>query len=310
MNALSTPERADTRPLAGVLWMVLTGLLFVGMTAIVKNMGDAVPAAQAAFLRYLLGLVFLLPMLPAMMRARLGRRDLGLFGLRGAVHTLGVILWFFAMTRIPLAEVTAMNYLVPVYVTLGAALFLGERLRLRRILAVGAAILGAMIILRPGLREVSPGHIAMLGTAVFMSASYLIAKRMTGSASPEVVVGMLSVTVTIGLAPFAWVVWVPVTTEQLGWFLLVAFFATAGHYTMTLAFTAAPIGVTQPVTALQLVWAVALGALAFGEPIDPYVVTGGVVIVSAVIFIALREQAMRRARLRDDGPPTIPREGV
>jgi drug/metabolite transporter (DMT)-like permease len=310
MNALSNPARTDTRPVTGVLWMILTGLLFVGMTAIVKHMGAGVPAAQSAFLRYLFGLVFLLPLLPIMLRARLDRRDLTLFGFRGAIHTLGVILWFFAMTRIPLAEVTAMNYLVPVYVTLGAALFLGERLRLRRILAVAAAILGALIILRPGIREVSAGHVAMMGTALFLAASYLIAKRMTGRASPEVVVGMLSITATIGLAPFAWAVWTPVTNAQVAWLFLVGFFATAGHYTMTLAFAAAPIGVTQPVTALQLVWAVALGALAFGEPVDPYVVLGGVVIVSAVIFIALREQAARRAEAREDDHPVVPREGV
>ena len=310
MNALKTTAPTDTRPVAGVLWMVVTGLFFVGVTAVVKHMGDAVPAAQSAFLRYLLGLVFLLPMLPSMARAQLDRRDLSLYGLRGLVHSLGVILWFFAMTRISLAEVTAMNYLVPVYVTLGAALFLGERLRLRRLFAVAAAILGALIILRPGIREISPGHVAMLGTAVFFAMSYLIAKRMSGRANPAVVVGMLSVTVTIGLAPFAWAVWVPVTMEQIGWLFLVAFFATAGHYTMTLAFVAAPIGVTQPVTALQLVWAVALGALAFGEPVDLYVVLGGIVIVSAVIFIALREQALRRAEARADDPPIVPREGV
>jgi len=310
MDAPSHPPRADTRPVAGVLWMVLTGLLFVGMTATVKYLGDVVPAAQAAFLRYLLGLVFFLPVLPMMLRARFDRKDLTLYGLRGAVHTLGVILWFFAMTRIPLAEVTAMNYLIPVYVTLGAAVFLGEKLRLRRLLAVAAAIIGALIILRPGLREVSAGHIAMLGTALFLAASYLIAKRMTDSTSPVLVVAMLSVTVTVGLAPFAWAVWVPVSMEQLAWFLVVAFFATAGHYTMTLAFAAAPIGVTQPVTALQLVWAIALGALLFAEPVDPFVVFGGAVIVAAVVFIALREQAAMRAQSRCAERPVFPREGV
>ncbi|WP_245243112.1 DMT family transporter [Pararhodobacter sp. SW119] len=310
MNASSDFVHREPRPIAGILWMVVTGLMFVGVTAVVKHMGDGVPAAQSAFLRYLLGLVFFLPMLPTLHTIRIERRDLGLYGLRGLVHALGVLLWFFSMTRISLAEVTAMNYLAPVYVTLGAALFLGERLRLRRVMAVLVAISGALIILRPGIRELSTGHIAMLFAAVLLAASYLIAKRMTGRASPLVVVGMLSVTVTVFLAPFAWAVWQPISLEQVGWLFLVAFFATAGHYTMTLAFVSAPVGVTQPVTALQLVWAVALGALAFGEPVDPYVVLGGVVIVSAVIFIAVREQAVRRAEALADDPPIVPREGV
>jgi len=278
--------------------MLLAGLCFVGVTATVKNMGAGIPAAQSAFLRYALGLVFLLPVLPAFRQMRLAPRDWGLFGVRGLVHAFGVMLWFYAMTRIPLAEVTAMGYLTPVGVALGAALFLGERLRLRRIAAIAAAILGALIILRPGLREVSPGHMAMVLNAVFFSASYLIAKRMTGVVPPSVVVGMLSIFVTLGLAPFAFAVWVPVTWQEVAWLALVASFATAGHYAMTVAFASAPISVTQPVTALQLVWAVLLGALFFAEPVDVYVIMGGGVIVGAVIFIALREQALARAEGR------------
>ena len=278
--------------------MILAGLCFVAVTATVKSMGNAMPAPQSAFLRYLLGLIFLLPVVPAFRQMRLAPRDWGLFGVRGLFHAFGVMLWFYAMTRIPLAEVTAMGYLTPVGIALGAALFLGERLRLRRIAAIAAAILGALIILRPGLREVSPGHLAMVLNAVFFSGSYLIAKRMTGVVPPSVVVGMLSIFVTLGLAPFAFVVWVPVTWAEVAWLAMVACFATAGHYAMTMAFASAPISVTQPVTALQLVWAVALGALFFAEPVDLYVIMGGGVIVGAVIFIALREQAMARAEGR------------
>lgn len=298
MHALNTPATAPPRPIAGVLWMLVAGLCFVGVTATVKNMGDDIPAAQSAFLRYLLGLVFLLPVLTAFRQMRLAPRDWGLFGVRGLAHAFGVMLWFYAMTRIPLAEVTAMGYLTPVGVALGAALFLGEGLRLRRIAAIVAAILGALVILRPGLREISPGHLAMMLNAVFFSASYLIAKRMTGVVPPSVVVGMLSIFVTLVLAPFAFAVWVPVSWQEVAWLALVASFATAGHYSMTVAFAAAPISVTQPVTALQLVWAVLLGALLFAEPVDLYVIAGGGVIVGAVIFIALREQALARAEGR------------
>lgn len=284
----------QSNPIAGILWMVLTGFTFVCVTAIVKHIGDAVPAAQSAFLRYVLGLIFLIPMIKPIMAARLSRRQLALFSVRGAVHTVAVILWFFAMSRIPLAEVTAMNYLSPIYVSIGAALFMGEKLPPRRLAAVVVAFIGAMIILRPGMREIDPGHIAMLGTAVGFAIGYLVAKQLAGEVSPAVVVGMLSITVTIGLAPFAYAVWVPVLLENIGWLFLVACFATAGHYTMTLAFSAAPLTVTQPVTFLQLVWAVLLGALVFGELVDIWVILGGTLIMSAVTFITWRESVARR----------------
>jgi drug/metabolite transporter (DMT)-like permease len=216
------------------------------------------------------------------------------FLLRGAVHSVGVILWFYAMARIPMAEVTAMNYLAPVYVTLGAGLFLGEKLAARRLIAVGVALLGALVILRPGFREVEPGHLAMLGTGLMLGISYLIAKRSSGRFDPAVVVGMLSLLVTLGLLPFAAAVWVPPTAVQVGWLFVVAGLATGAHYTMTLAFAAAPVSVTQPVTFLQLIWAVLIGWFVFGEPLDGWVVLGGAMIIAAISYITWREAMLKR----------------
>lgn len=287
-------DRAQQSPVLGIFWMVVTGLCFVAVTALVKYLDNAVPAAEAAFLRYVLGLVFLLPVLKSLSTLRLTARQWKLFGLRGLAHTLGVILWFYAMTRIPIAEVTAMNYLNPIYVTLAAALFLGEKLAFRRIIAICVALVGALIILRPGFREVNSGHLAMLATAVMFACSYLVAKLLADEMPASLVVAMLSITVTIGLAPFAFAVWV---TPDI-WALIVCFgvacFATAGHYTMTLAFRAAPLTVTQPVTFLQLVWAVTLGAVVFHEPADIWVILGGLLIMASVIFITLREAQLKR----------------
>ena len=285
---------APSRPLQGILWMVATGLCFVAVTGVVKHAAQDLPAAQAAFLRYVLGLVFLLPIAGTLRRLRMDRREAGVFALRAGVHTAAVTLWFYAMTQIPLAEVTAMNYLAPVYVTLGAALFLGQRLAMRRLLAVVAALAGAVVILRPGFREISAGHVAMLGTAVFMGSSYLLAKHLSGRHPAAVVVALLSVGVTVGLAPLAALDWVRPSAAEVGWMFLVAALATAGHYAMTRAFAAAPVAVTQPVAFLQLVWAVLLGWAVFGEEPDVWVMLGGSMILSAVTFIAWRESRLKR----------------
>lgn len=284
--------------------MLLTGALFVAVIGIVKHLGAGLPPAEMAFLRYFLGLVFLIPMIRPIRRASFTRRDLALFGARGAAHSIAVMAWFYAMTDIPLADVTAIGYLAPVWVTLGAAVFLKEPLAARRLLAVAAALLGAFVIIRPGFRAVSGGHLAMLGTAVLFGASYLIAKLMTERFNPLVIVGMLSITVTIGLAPFAAAVWITPSAVQLGWIFLVAFFATAGHYTMTLAFAAAPVTVTQPVTFLQLVWSVALGAVFFAEPVDIWVIFGGLIILGAVTFITWREAVLKRREMTPPAPAT------
>ena len=289
-----TPEIRPTRPVLGVFWMVVTGLLFVGVTALVKYLGTDIPAPQAAFIRYALGLVFLLPMIRPILRADLSAKQWGLFAARGLAHSIGVALWFFAMARIPIADVTAMNYLAPIYVTIGAALFLGERLALRRVLAVVVALIGALIILRPGFREIGSGHFAMLAVAVVFAASYLLAKLLTDQTNAVIVVGMLSFWVTLGLAPMAAHVWVTPDLHTVLVLFVVACLATAAHYTMTLAFRSAPLTVTQPVTFLQLVWAVSVGTLFFGEAVDIWVVIGGLVILASVSFMTWREAMLKR----------------
>ena len=277
-------------------WMIVTGVLFVAVTATVKHGAKGLPAAESAFLRYVLGIGFLIPMLRPLRDAHLSKRQNKLFWIRGFAHSLAIILWFHAMTRITIAEVTAMNYMTPIYITIGAALFLGERLASRRLLAIAAGFLGALIILRPGFRELTDGHLAMIGAAMLFAVSYLTAKRMADEVPAAVVVAMLSITVTICLLPFALAVWQTPTLMQVFWMFVVAAFATAGHYTMTLAFADAPVSVTQPVVFLQLVWSVLTGAIIFAEPADGWVILGGAVIVAASTFIAIREAMLRRTQ--------------
>ena len=284
------------RPLVGIGWMIVTGMLFVAVASIVKHMNGRVPAAEAAFLRYILGLVFLIPMIGVMRAEGLSRAGLRLGLIRGVVHTCGIVTWFYAMSVLPVAEVSALNYLSPVFITLGAVLFLGEKLALRRSLAIGFALIGVVIILRPGFRDIQPAHLSMVFTAMVFGASYLLAKQMSGQMSATMVVGLLSLIVPVCLAPLAAIVWVTPSLVDLGWLFCVATLATAGHYTMTMAFAAAPITVTQPVTFLQLVWSVIVGMVIFGDPLDGYVVLGGLVILGSVLVITFREAQLRRAQ--------------
>ncbi|MEO1000387.1 MAG: DMT family transporter [Pseudomonadota bacterium] len=294
----------DRSTLIGLGWMVVTGLMFVAVTGIVRHVGSEIPAVQAAFLRYVFGLILILPVLARLGAWRPSRGSTRLYLWRGLFHGGGVLLWFYAMARIPIAEVTAIGYLAPIFVAIGAAVFFGERLYTRRIAAIVAGLIGAMVILRPGFQEISAGQLAQLGAAPLFAASFLMAKRLTADEDSGVIVAMLSVTVTIVLLPFALWHWEAPTLTELGWLAVTAVFATAGHYTMTLALRAAPITVTQPVTFLQLVWATILGITVFGEPVDPYVLAGGAIIVGAATFISHREAVAARRAYTPPAPAT------
>lgn len=273
--------------------MLAAGLCFVSVNGAVRHLGPVLPAAQAAFLRFAIGMIFVAPALVGLLRQGFPAPVWRLIGLRGLFHTAGVCFWFYAMARLPVAEVTAIGFLNPVGVTLGAVLVFGERLRARRLAAIGLALIGALVILRPGLRDITPAHLSQLMAALCFAGSYLLAKGLAARMSAGAVVAMMSASVTLGLAPLAALRWQPPALDHLAWLGLAAAGATAAHYCMTRAFALAPMALTQPVTFLQLLWAAALGALAFGEPIDPYVILGGAIIIAAISYITWREQRLR-----------------
>lgn len=297
---MKTPALDLGRPVEGALWMLICGLSFVGLTGIVRHIGTDLPAAQQAFLRFAFGVVILLPQLAPMLRAGFPPGAMRLFAGRGVVHVAAVILWFYAMARLPVAEVTAIGYLNPVVVMLGGALVFGERLTGGRMATVAVALIGAAVILRPGLRDLGAGQAAQVAASVCFAGSYLYAKRLSGMLPAASVVAVLSLTSTLGLLPFAIWVWQPLSLEQAALLAGTAVLGTFAHYCMTRAFAAAPLAVTQPVTFLQIVWASLLGALVFGEAVDPWVIVGGVAIIGAISLSTLgeaRAAAQRRAAL-------------
>lgn len=288
VNTVADNKAGDT-VVAGILWMVFTTLCFVAVTGIVRYVGSDIPATQAAFIRYIFGVVIFLPFMGRIFSKRPTSQSVKLHTLRGLVHGVGVTLWFFAMARIPIAEVTALGYVAPIFVAIGAAVFFGERMHVRRIVAISVALVGALIILRPGFQEVSIGQLAQLCAAPLFAMSFLIAKKLTDSEDPVVIVVMLSIICTLVLLPGAVLNWTTPSIAETLWLALTAVFATIGHYAMTRAFRAAPITVTQPIGFLQLVWAALLGIVAFGEPVDPFVIIGGGIVVAAATFISHRE---------------------
>ncbi len=279
--------------MVGIAWMLVTGVLFVGVTGIVRHLGSDMNPVQAAFIRYVFGLFLIAPVLFRLRYARWRVRRLGLHTLRGIVHGTAVMLWFYAMARIPIAEVTALGFTAPIFATLGAAVFLGEKLQRRRILAVIAGFLGAMVILRPGIVAVDVGAIAQLVAAPLFAVSLLIAKKLTEIEDSAMIVATLSVFVTLALMPPALWFWRTPTLSELGWLGLTAVLATSGHWTMTQAFRHAEIAVTQPFSFLQLVWATLLGLWVFGEVPDYWSWAGAAIIVASATYIAHREARLK-----------------
>ena len=285
--------------IVGIMWMVLTTILFVGVTATVRYLEGEVPAPQAAFLRYAIGTLLLTPSLITLIKIKPNKPLMSKFMLRGLVHSFGVTLWFYAMSVMPVAEVTAIGFLTYIFVSIGACIFLKEKLHKHRITAVIISFVGALIILRPGFKVIESGQLGMLMATVVFTASYLIAKIVSKERSSSEIVAMLSVFTTIFLIPSAIYSWEPISLEALLILAFTALIATVGHITMTQAIKAAPMVVTQPILFLQLVWASMVGLFLFDEQFDLYVIIGGTVIMICVCYVSYREHVLGKKITND-----------
>lgn len=279
-----------------MLWMIAAGLCVISVSSLVKFLGEHAQyhAVQIGFVRYVWGMVLIAPVLLKAVRFRPTRREFGyLFG-RGFCQYLGVAGWFYAVTTIPLADATAINYMQPIFATLLAVMLLSERISYRRVLAIVVAMIGGFIILRPGFRELQWGHWFMLFGAFTFASGALFGKRAAQTVAPDIIIVYLTVISFVGLGiPVAWV-WKPMDLYSIMTLGVIAVFATLAHYCMIKSFQAAPLSVTQPMTFLQLVWSTMIGVAFFAEAIDPYVVLGAAMVVMASAYIAYREGRVKR----------------
>ncbi len=282
--------------LLGCLWMMAGGLLFVAVTVLVRYLGSDMPAVEAAFIRYLIGVFLLLPMLWRLHWRGIRPDRFRLYFLRGILHGIAVMLWFFAMARIPLSEVTAIGFSTPVFTALGAILIFREQVKTRRMMAILAGFVGTLIILRPGFQTIEAGSLAQLIAAFCFAGSFLFTKHMTQSASSGEILVMLTIFCTLTLLPGAIYYWRQPTLLEVSWLALVAVFATAGHYVITRAIAYAPLTVTQPLSFLQLVWAIIFGYWLFDEVPDSWVIVGASIIVAAISYLTHREAVAARRR--------------
>lgn len=274
----------------GLLWSAASGALFTVLNAIARGLSLQLDPMQAQFLRYLFGFLVMLPLVwHAGWRAYWPNNMPGQFT-RGAVHTVGLVLWFLALPRMPLADTTAIGFTGPIFIMIGAWIFLHEPMRWERWAATVAGFVGVMIVVGPKLSGSGGGwHLLMLASAPVFAVSFLITKVLTRSESAGVIVVWQAFSVTLFSIPMAVLTWRDPTPMQWLAFALCGVLGSAGHYCLTRSFRSADISSTQSARFLDLVWASALGWLMFADVPTQTTLIGGVVICAATLWVARRE---------------------
>jgi drug/metabolite transporter (DMT)-like permease len=179
---------------------------------------------------------------------------------RGAIHTAGLLLWFVALPHVPMAEVTALGFTTPLFIMLGAMVFLGEKLVVARWIAALIGFAGVLVVVWPNLTGAGgPYSLVMLASAPLFAASFIITKALTRRDAPHVIVVWQSLTVAVFSLPLALINWEWPNAAQWAMFALSGVLGSAGHICLTRAFALADMSVTQPIKFLELVWAAILG---------------------------------------------------
>jgi drug/metabolite transporter (DMT)-like permease len=273
-----------------VWWAAGAGLSFSVLNALARWLTLDVPPLQAQFLRYAFGLLVLLPFVLRTGWAACQPTDLRGQVLRGALHTLGLVLWFLALPRIPLADMTAIGFTTPLFIMLGARLFLGESMRWERWLATVTGFLGVLVVVGPRLSgDGGWWHLVMLASAPVFAASFLLTKALTRSDTTGTILLWQSLTVTVFSLPLAVPVWQSLSAGVWLGFVVCGILGTLGHYMLTRSFSMAEISSTQSLKFLDLIWAAALGWALFGDQPSSHALIGGGLIVAATVWVTHRE---------------------
>lgn len=298
--APSTPLPRASPLLRAALLMLASASLFGAMAIAIRYASSQLHAFEIAFFRSLFGALAALPLLRTGGLALLRTDKLSFYVARCLVGMLSMLAGFWAIVHLPLAQAIALSYSSSMFVTIGAVLFLGEIVRLRRWSAVLAGFLGVLVIVRPGNAEMSVDSLAALCAAALSGAVTISIKYLSRSEPPDRIV-LLTTLLWVPLSlPTALLVWQWPQASIWPWLVLSGLLGTGGHYCWTRALRLADASMLAPLSYLQLLVVTVLAWLLFGEVPDRYTALGAAIIIGASVYIARREAMLMRNRPRDE----------
>jgi drug/metabolite transporter (DMT)-like permease len=306
---MNGPAAARTAGLSdnarGAVFMMASMAGFALNDALIKSVAGDLPLFQAVFLRgvFATALIGGLAVAQGALAYRPGRRDRRLIGQRVFAEIAGTVCFLTALFNMPIANATAILQSAPLAVTLGAALFLGERVGWRRYLAIGIGFFGVMVIVRPGSDGFTVYSLWALATIVFIALRDLSTRSLSPGA-PAAFVVLVTSTVMTAAAGLAAVLtdWRDFHAVHLATLAASGASLLVGYVFGVSAMRTGEIGFTQPFRYTLILWAILLGIVIFGEMPDVWMLTGSAVIVATGLFTFYRE---RRLGLRRPpaGPP-------
>ncbi len=262
------------------MWMAGWLTLLLAMSVAGKEVTKEIDVFQVMLVRSAVGLAFLTPLMAARGFAPARTQHFRLHLVRNIIHYGAQYAWLLALSLIPLAQVISIEFTLPIWTAILAGLFLGERLGLRRVLAIIIGFAGVLVIVRPGLTVVSLGQIVALSAAIGFGASITLTKALTRTDSAfAVIFYMMAIQLVLGLIP-GLTVWQWPSPEGWVWLAVIGIAGTFSHYCFASAMLHADATVVAPMDFLRVPLSALLGWLVFSETADFYLIAGAGLILA------------------------------
>ena len=274
--------------------------IFAGSTmgVLIKFAQNDVSIYIAAFLRFLIGFIFIFPYILKTKFKVYKTSNILLHIIRSLLNYPAMLLTFSALMLVPYEKISALNFLVPFFVTILAVLFLKENIQIYRISALFIGFIGMLIILRPGIIDISLGIQMVLVATFFWSVIIILTKQLTNKDSSITILVYMYTFMTFLTLITAIIFWETPTTNSIIYLSLAAFVGTISHFSINHAFKLVDVSMTQPFSFIGLIVASFYGYFLFNESPDIYTWLGAIVIFVGIIIITIRELKLDKELVR------------
>ncbi len=295
MDSISAKLVALPGNVRGAIWILVSALIFTLTNSLIKYVGSSLDPFQMVFFRGLFGTMFLLPIVwHAGGMAVLKTQRMNFHLARGITGSLALMTIFYALTNMPLADVTGISFSRSLWVIILAVIFLGESIRWRRWTATLLGFCGVLVMVRPG-PEANPAAIAAVLNALFVAMSVVLIKRMTVTEKPLTILFWGTLIPTFVTLPPALVVWQTPTNAELMLMAAIGAGLSVGHTCLIHGLRVGEATAVMPFDYTRLIFAGIAGYIFFVEIPDPYTIAGAILIICATLYIARREAKEGRA---------------
>lgn len=280
----------------GGVWILLTGFLAACMAAMIKFVGQRIPVFEILFIRQLIVVVFLIPVI---VRSGTGifKTDMLKFHvMRGTFAAVAMASGFTALVHLPLAEATAISFAKTLFLTILAIIFLGEKVGIRRWTVTIIGFIGVLIIVRPDTEAVNFYAILALFSALFVASVTIVLRRLSQVDPPSTIMAYQSVFITTIMAGPTFYLWVTPTTDEFLYILVIGALMWGMQSTMIQGLKAAEAVAVAPVEYARLLFATIIGLVFFAEIPSIWTGVGSAIIIGSTLYTIRRNAIMKKAK--------------